>query len=235
MRHTLSVLVENKFGVLARVSGMFSGRGFNIDSLNVAPTHDPALSRITAVLNGDDTALDMVTKQLRKLINVVEVVDFHAGEAVQRELLLTRVKATSKTRSEIMQICDIFRAKIVNVAQDAVIIEITGDEASLDLCVKQLRKLVNVVEVVDFHAGEAVQRELLLTRVKATSKTRSEIMQICDIFRAKIVNVAQDAVIIEITGDEGKLTPFLKLLEPFGILEIARTGLLALKRDNASA
>ncbi len=157
MRHTLSVLVENKFGVLARVSGMFSGRGFNIDSLNVAPTHDPELSRITAVLNGDDTALDMVTKQLRKLINVVEV--------------------------------------------------------------------------TDFHAGEAVQRELLLVRVKATSKTRSEIMQICDIFRAKIVNVAADAVIIEITGDEGKLTPFLKLLEPFGVLEIARTGLLALKRD----
>ena len=131
MRHTLSVLVENKFGVLARVSGMFSGRGFNIDSLNVAPTHDPALSRITAVLNGDDTALDMVTKQLRKLINVVEVDDFHEGQAVHRELLLTRVKASSKTRSEIMQICDIFRAKIVNVAPDAVIVEITGDEGKL--------------------------------------------------------------------------------------------------------
>lgn len=157
MRHTLSVLVENKFGVLARVSGMFSGRGFNIDSLNVAPTSDPALSRITVVLNGDDTALDMVTKQLRKLINVVEVVDFHEGQAVQRELLLVRVKADSKTRSEIMQICDIFRAKIVNVAHDAVIIEITGDEA--------------------------------------------------------------------------KMSAFLKLLDPFGILEIARTGLLALKRE----
>jgi acetolactate synthase-1/3 small subunit len=157
MRHTLSVLVENKFGVLARVSGMFSGRGFNIDSLNVAPTHDPSLSRITVVLKGDDAALDMVTKQLRKL--------------------------------------------------------------------------VNVVEVVDFHEGQAVQRELLLTRVKADSKTRSEIMQICDIFRAKIVNVAHDAVIIEITGDEGKVSAFLKLVEPFGILELARTGLLALKRE----
>ncbi|MDZ7901379.1 MAG: acetolactate synthase small subunit [Rheinheimera sp.] len=82
MRHTISILVENKFGVLARVSGLFSGRGFNIDSLNVAPTHDAALSRITAVLKGDDSALDLVIKQLRKLVNVVEVIDFTEGQAV---------------------------------------------------------------------------------------------------------------------------------------------------------
>ncbi len=129
MRHTISVLVENQFGVLARVSGLFSGRGFNIDSLNVAPTHDASLSRITVVLKGDDAALDQVTKQLRKLVNVVEVVDFKEGQAVQRELLLVKLKADGKTRSEIMQICDIFRAKIVNVAHDSVIVEMTGDEA----------------------------------------------------------------------------------------------------------
>ena len=85
MRHTISVLVENKFGVLARVAGMFSGRGFNIDSLNVGPTHDAELSRITAVLRGDDRALDLCIKQLRKLINVVEVIDFIEGAAVARE------------------------------------------------------------------------------------------------------------------------------------------------------
>ncbi|MBX7121836.1 MAG: acetolactate synthase small subunit [Opitutaceae bacterium] len=129
MRHTISVLVENKFGVLARVSGMFSGRGFNIDSLNVAPTHDASLSRITVVIKGGDGSLDMVTKQLRKLINVVDVVNFKEGQAVVRELVLVKIKADSKVRSEIMQICDIFRAKIVNVAQDAVIVEVTGDEA----------------------------------------------------------------------------------------------------------
>jgi len=129
MRHTISVLVENKFGVLARVSGMFSGRGFNIDSLNVAPTHDASLSRITAVIKGDDASLDMVTKQLRKLVNVVDVVDFKEGQAVMRELVLVKIKADGRTRSEIMQICDIFRAKIVNVAHDAVIVEVTGDEA----------------------------------------------------------------------------------------------------------
>jgi acetolactate synthase I/III small subunit len=156
MRHTISVLVENKFGVLARVSGMFSGRGFNIDSLNVAPTHDASLSRITAVLK--------------------------------------------------------------------------GDESALDLAIKQLRKLVNVVDVVDFKEGQAVVRELVLVRVKADSKTRSEIMQICDIFRTKIVNVGHADLIIELTGDESKVAAFLSLLEPFGVLELARTGQLALKR-----
>jgi len=156
MRHILSVLVENQFGVLARVAGMFSGRGFNIDSRNVAPTHDPALSRITVVLKGDD--------------------------------------------------------------------------AALDLAIKQLRKLVNVVEAVDFKGDEAVIRELMLVKVRADSKNRSEVMQICDIFRTKIVNVAHDSVIIEVTGDESKAGAFLKLLEPFGIVELARTGVLALKR-----
>ena len=115
MRHTISVLVENKFGVLARIAGLFSGRGFNIDSLNVAPTHEPSLSRITVVLRGDDAVLDQINKQLRKLINVIEVVDFQLGQAVERELLLIKLTADSQTRSEILQICDIFRAKIINV------------------------------------------------------------------------------------------------------------------------
>jgi acetolactate synthase-1/3 small subunit len=131
MRHTISVLVENKFGVLARIAGLFSGRGFNIDSLNVAPTHEPSLSRITVVLRGDDAVLDQINKQLRKLINVIEVVDFKVGQAVERELLLIKLTADSQTRSEILQICDIFRAKIINVAPDSVIIELTGDEGKL--------------------------------------------------------------------------------------------------------
>ena len=88
MRHTISVLVENKFGVLARISGLFSGRGFNIHTLNVAPTHDPKVSRVTAVVRGDDSVLDQITKQLKKLINVIEVHDFKKGQAVSRELIL---------------------------------------------------------------------------------------------------------------------------------------------------
>ncbi|MEZ5277330.1 MAG: acetolactate synthase small subunit [Opitutaceae bacterium] len=131
MRHTISVLVENKFGVLARIAGLFSGRGFNIDSLNVAPTHEPSLSRITVVLRGDDAVLDQINKQLRKLINVIEVVDFQLGQAVERELLLIKLTADSQTRSEILQICDIFRAKIINVSPGSVIIELTGDEGKI--------------------------------------------------------------------------------------------------------
>ena len=132
MRHTISVLVENKFGVLARISGLFSGRGFNIDTLNVAPTQDPALSRITVVVVGDDSVLDQINKQLVKLINVIEVVDFKEGQAVERELVLVKIKADSRSRAEIIQIVDIFRAKIINVAPDSVIVEITGDEGKIN-------------------------------------------------------------------------------------------------------
>jgi acetolactate synthase I/III small subunit len=131
MRHTLSVLVENKFGALTRISGLFSGRGFNIDTLNVAPTQDPTQSRMTIVVKGDDTVLEQVTKQLNKLVDVIKVQDFPEGEYVDRELLLIKVGADNKTRSEIMQICDIFRAKIVDVAHKALTIEITGNESKI--------------------------------------------------------------------------------------------------------
>src|SRR4029077_9532386 len=115
MRHTISILVENRFGVLARIAGMFSGRGFNIDSLNVAPANDPSTSRMTIVVRGDDTVLEQVTRQLSKLVDVIEIQDFRDGQFVDRELVMLRVKADSQTRSEVMQICDIFRAKIVDV------------------------------------------------------------------------------------------------------------------------
>ena len=131
MRHTLSVLVENKFGVLTRISGLFSGRGFNIDTLNVAPTQDPTTSRMTIVVKGDDAMLEQITKQLNKLIDVIKVQDFREGECVDRELALVKVKADTKARSEIMQICDIFRAKIVDVQHKTVTVEMTGDEGKV--------------------------------------------------------------------------------------------------------
>src|SRR5688500_15555296 len=115
MRHTISVLVENKFGVLTRIAGMFSGRGFNIDTLNVGPTLDPSKSRMTIVVRGDDRVLDQVVKQLNKLVDVIDIQDFREGEYVDRELVLLRVNVNSKTRSDVMQICDIFRAKIIDV------------------------------------------------------------------------------------------------------------------------
>ena len=146
MRHTLSVLVENRFGVLTRVAGMFSGRGFNIDTLNVAPTLDPSMSRMTIVVRGDDKVLEQVTK------------------------------------------------------------------------------------VDDFRDDEFVDRELVLMRVNVDEKTRSEVLQICDVFRAKIVDVRLDKLVIEITGNEGKIAKFLSLMEHFGIAEITRTGKVALSR-----
>lgn len=128
MKHTISVLVENKFGVLARIAGLFSGRGFNIDSLAVGETQDPTISRMTIVVHGDDLVLEQVIKQLNKLIDVIKVIDMKGKERVETELLLIKVGANAKTRSEIMQIVDIFRAKIVDVAHESVTVEITGSE-----------------------------------------------------------------------------------------------------------
>jgi len=131
MRHTLSVLVENKFGVLARIAGLFSGRGFNIDTLNVAPTQDPTVSRMTIVVKGDDAVLEQIIKQLNKLVDVLKVQDFREGEYVDRELILIKVGADAKSRPEVMQICDIFRAKIVDVAHKTLTVEITGAESKV--------------------------------------------------------------------------------------------------------
>ena len=157
-KHTLSALVENKFGVLARVAGMLSGRGFNIETLNVGPTHDPAYSRITATVVADDAALDRCVKALDKLINVMTVQDF--------------------SREEV----------------------------------------------------DHVARELILVKVKSDKKTRTEILEIAGLFRAKVVDVAHDSLVIEFTGNVTKISAFLDLIEPFGIIETARTGAVALTR-----
>ena len=162
-KHTLSALVENKFGVLARVAGMLSGRGFNIETLNVGPTHDPALSRITATVIADDAALDRCVKALEKLVNVLHVHDFS-------------------------------REQVDHVA-----------------------------------------RELVMVKVKATKSNRTEIVEIAGLFRAKVIDVAHEALIIEFTGNESKVSAFLALIEPFGILETARTGSVALPRRKKKA
>ena len=156
MRHIISILLENEAGALSRVSGLFSARGYNIESLTVAPTEDASLSRMTIVT--------------------------------------------------------------------------TGDEATLEQIVKQLNKLPDVIKVQDFQEGEYVDRELVLLKVNADNKTRSEIMQICDIFRTKIVDVAHKTLTIEITGNESKVTKFLELMEPFGVRDITRTGKVAMPR-----
>ena len=139
MRHTISVLVENKFGALTRIAGLFSGRGYNIDTLNVAPTQDASASRMTIVTRGDDATLEQIVKQLNKLVDVLKVIDFRDGEYVDRELALVKVAVDSMSRAEAMQITDIFRAKIVDVQPKTVTIEITGSEDKVEKFIDLMR------------------------------------------------------------------------------------------------
>lgn len=140
MKHTLAVLVENKSGVLSRVASLFSRRGYNIESLAVGVTEDPKTSRMTIVVDGDDHVLEQVTKQLNKLVDVIKVSDIGGDEAVERELALIKVAADVNARIEIIQIADIFRARIVDVAPKSITIEVTGDGAKIEAIEKLLRQ-----------------------------------------------------------------------------------------------
>ncbi len=159
MKHVISVLVQNEFGVLSRVAGLFSGRGFNIETLNVAPTLDPKISRITLVTTGDELIIEQIKKQLNKLINVIKVIDMN--------------------------------------------------------------------EIIDF-----VGRELVLLKVSPKPNQRIEVINLTNVFRGKIVDASKNGFIIEITGDENKINAFIDMLKPYGLKEIARTGLLAMQRTN---
>jgi len=139
--HTISVLVENEFGVLSRVASLFSGRGFNIDSLNVAPTNEDGMSRITIVTRGDENILEQITKQLNKLIDVIKVIDFTDGSCIERELALVKVSAEDQDRAEVLRIVDIFRAKIIDVTPRSYTIEATGNPAKVDAILELLRPL----------------------------------------------------------------------------------------------
>jgi acetolactate synthase-1/3 small subunit len=137
-RHTLSVLVENKHGVLARVAALVARRGFNIDSLAVGPTEHPDVSRMTIVVNVDEHPLEQVTKQLNKLVNVIKIVELEPAQTVQRELLLVKVKADASTRGQVLETVQLFRAKVVDVTPDAVTIEATGSPEKLEAMLRVL-------------------------------------------------------------------------------------------------
>ncbi len=137
-RHTLSVLVENKPGVLTRVAGLFARRGFNIHSLAVGPTEHDDVSRMTVVVDVDQLPLEQVTKQLNKLVNVLKIVELHQSASVQRELLLVKVRAEGATRSQVLEVVNLFRAKVVDVAPDALTIEATGDAEKIAAFLKVL-------------------------------------------------------------------------------------------------
>ena len=164
MKHTLAVLVENKPGVLARVAGLFSRRGYNIDSLAVGITDNENLSRMTIVVEGDEHVLEQVTKQLNKLIEVIKVSDLKPEESVERELALIKVNVDPEKRAEIMMITDIFRARIVDVSPKTMIIEVTGDEDKINALTNLLRQygikeMVRTGKIAMIRGGKVIRKE----------------------------------------------------------------------------
>ncbi len=171
-RHTLSVLVEDKPGVLARVASLFSRRSFNIESLAVGPTELPDVSRMTIVVSVDDLPLEQVTKQLNKLINVLKIVELEDDSSVQRELLLVKVRADQETRSQVLELVQMFRAKVVDVSGDAMVIEATGNSDKLEALLRVLepygiKELVQSGVVALGRGGKAISDRSL----RATDKT----------------------------------------------------------------
>lgn len=147
MKHTLSVLVENTPGALSRITGLFSGRAFNIESLNVAATLDPTLSHLTLVTRGDEFIIEQIIKQLRRLVDVFKVVDVSEGEFVEREMSLIKVRAEEQSRAEILRICDIFRCKVVDVSPKSYTLEVTGPESKLKAVIELLRP-IGIKEII---------------------------------------------------------------------------------------
>ena len=147
MKHTLSVLLRNKPGALSRVTGLFSGRGFNIESLCVAETFDPQVSCLTVVTRGEAAIIEQITKQLHKLIDVIKISDVSEGEFVEREMVLIRVKAEASTRAEVLRIIDIFRGKVVDVSPNSYALEITGSDSKINAVIDILRPL-GIKEIV---------------------------------------------------------------------------------------
>jgi acetolactate synthase-1/3 small subunit len=147
MQHTISILVSNRFGVLSRISGLFSGRGYNIESLNVAETNDPNISRMTIVTRGDDKVIEQITKQLNKLVDILKVVDLTQEKFIDREMVLVKMNAEPRVREEILRIVEIFRAKVVDVSPATYTIEITGDEGKIKGMLDMLKPL-GIKEIV---------------------------------------------------------------------------------------
>lgn len=148
MRRIISVLLENEAGALSRVTGLFSQRGFNIDSLTVSTTEDPTLSRMTICTFGDENTIEQITKQLNKLVDVLKVSELTEAEHVEREIMLVKVRAAGSSREEVMRTCDIFRGQIVDVTPSMYVMQLSGDSAKLDACLKTLSQSTEILEVV---------------------------------------------------------------------------------------
>ncbi|QLI80959.1 acetolactate synthase small subunit [Chitinibacter sp. FCG-7] len=161
MRHILSVLIENEAGALSRVTGLFSARGYNIDSLTVQTTEDPTMSRMTIVTHGSEDVIEQITKQLNKLIEVVKVIDLNEADHIERELMLIKVRATGKDRDEMKRMADIFRGRIIDVTEKSYTIELTGPGEKLDAFIKALDQAV-ILETVRTGASGIGRGERIL-------------------------------------------------------------------------
>jgi len=168
MKHTLSVLVQNEAGVLSRIVGLFSGRGYNIESLTVAPTQDSEYSRVTLVTSGDDGVIEQISKQLNKLINTIKVMDITGEGSIERELVLVKVAAKEENRSEILRIAEIFDAKIVDATPKTYTLEAMGDDIKIRSMIELLRA-VGIRELV--RSGKvAISREMQFNNTSASSR-----------------------------------------------------------------
>jgi acetolactate synthase-1/3 small subunit len=161
MRHIVSLLLENESGALSRVAGLFSARGYNIESLTVAPTHDPSLSRMTLVTTGTDEIVEQITKQLNKLVDVVKLTELTESPHIERELMLAKVRAVGDLREEVARLADIFRGRIIDVSDSTYVIELTGDSDKLDAFVNALGEGV-ILEVVRSGATSIARGEKAL-------------------------------------------------------------------------
>ncbi|MBS1215040.1 MAG: acetolactate synthase small subunit [Proteobacteria bacterium] len=161
MRHIISILLENESGALSRVAGLFSARGYNIESLTVAPTEDPSLSRMTIVTTGSDDVVEQITKQLNKLIEVVKLVDLSEAAHIERELMLIKVRAAGKEREEMKRMADIFRGRIIDVTESTYTVELTGDGSKLDAFIEALDKTA-ILETVRTGASGIARGERVL-------------------------------------------------------------------------
>ncbi len=242
-KQTIGILVENRPGVLARIVGLLSGRSFNIENITAAETHEPGITRITLVTTGDDQVMDQMINQLRRLINVIKVVDFREKDFVDREMALIKVNAEGPNRAEILRIVDHFRAKIVDVSPHFYTLEVTGNESKISAIIDLLRGF-GLVEIA--RTGKAAlarnrllesEREDFLAQVdkaeQAVTKTvfiqvsvepqnRSEILRIVDIFGGRVVETHADSYTIEVSGNESAISGILELLKEYGVSHIAR-------------
>jgi acetolactate synthase I/III small subunit len=161
MRHIISIMLENEPGALSRVAGLFSARGYNIETLTVAPTEEPSLSRMTIVTSGSDDVIEQITKQLNKLIEVVKVVDLSEAAHIERELMLIKVRATGKDREEMKRLSDIFRGRVIDVTENTYTIELTGTVAKLDAFIQAIEP-TSIMETVRTGASGIGRGERIL-------------------------------------------------------------------------